>query len=317
MRIKAPLVFLLICISVRGDDEAIHQTYQPKENGPWFTGPLLAPSGYTTPPGQYNVEPYLYYKVDTGFYDSHGHPRSTPHLTSVRIQVPIKIGIMNRIDCQFSPQGFYREKQGEHSINIGDLPFSLGFQLLPAKISDPWPGIKLALKAVAPVGKYQKLNPSKEGTDAIGRGSWFPGASLTLAKLWDAGEGHFVEGRLAINYQFGTPLHVKGFNAYGGGPGTNGTIYPGNFFWIDSSIQYNLSQNWALACDLLFEHRNKDRFTGKGGEGNPSKEQLSIAPALEYNWSKNIGVIGGVWLTLSGRNTSQFMSGVIAINIHI
>src|SRR5579872_3298514 len=41
----------------------------PTVPGPWFTGPLLAPSALTIPPGHYNIEPYIYINANTGHYD--------------------------------------------------------------------------------------------------------------------------------------------------------------------------------------------------------------------------------------------------------
>ncbi len=321
--------FVVVCLMIlnplllKAADVAVHQTYIPV--APWFTGPLLAPSGYTTPPGHYNVQPYLYYTVDTGQYDQHWHTSSTSHFNSVSLEVQTKFGILSRLDFTISPKAFYQETQGQHTINVGDIPFGFGVQLLPAKITDPWPAIKLSLRANIPTGKYQKFNPDKLRTDAMGTGSWLPGVGLTFAKLWDLGANHFIEGRLGLNYQVGTPVHVKGFNTYGGGYGTDGTAYHGNIFWVDGSIQYNLTQNWALACDLFYNHRKHDRFSGNPGTLNgekasvtrPTSDQLSLAPAIEYNFSKNVGIIGGVWFTFAGQNASRFISGVISVNIFI
>jgi hypothetical protein len=50
--------------------------------------------------------------------------------------------------------------------------------------------------------------------------------------------------------------------------------------------------------------------------GGPSSSQYSLAPAIEYNWSQNIGLIGGVWFTVAGQNISQFNSIVIALNYY-
>jgi len=70
--------------------------------------------------------------------------------------------------------------------------------------------------------------------------------------------------------------------------------------------------------DIVYNHFNKTRFTGKTILPNtrPSAELFSIAPALEYNWNENIGIIGGTWLSLIGRNTASFTNAVIAFNIY-
>lgn len=318
--------YLILSSSIFADEELIHDIEVPKTFSPWFTGPLITTSGYTLKPGHYNIEPYLFFTVNTGNYDEDWHVSSIPNFYTTRLQIQTKIGIVNGLDFQFFPQVYYRATQGEHAINIGDLPIGLNIQLLMAQLKDPWPAIKLSLKANIPIGKYQHLNPSRKRTDVTGNGSWLPGAALVFGKLFELSEFHYLETRLAFTYQVGTPVHVKGSNFYGGASNTDGTAYHGNIFLINGAVQYNFTQEWVFACDLQYHHNNNNRFSGFAGTDfdgdaasvtHPSSEQWSIAPAIEYNWSKNIGVIGGVWFSFAGRNTSQFVSGVVALNIHI
>jgi hypothetical protein len=51
--------------------------------------------------------------------------------------------------------------------------------------------------------------------------------------------------------------------------------------------------------------------------GGPSIESLSLAPAIEYSWSANFGMIAGVWFTAAGRNSTVFANGIVAINVYI
>jgi hypothetical protein len=48
--------------------------------------------------------------------------------------------------------------------------------------------------------------------------------------------------------------------------------------------------------------------------GFPSSEQISFAPAIEYNFSSELGLIVGCWFTGWGRNSTQFRSGVINLD---
>jgi hypothetical protein len=287
---------------------------------------LIAPSGSTVLPGHCNVEPFLYYYVYNGRYDQDWKTYSVPNFYSTRLQIQLRMGLADRVAFQVYPQAFYNETQGQNYCNIGDLPLGFDFQLVKAKVKDYWPAVKLTLRATLPIGKHQHLHADKKRTDAIGLGSWQPSFTVTLAKLFHTAERHYLETRLVFNYVFGVPVHVKGLNTYGGGFHTRGTVHPGDTFFIDGALQYNLSQRWALACDLYYTHANHNRFSGKVGTSSsgsaavntaPSREQISLAPALEYNWSKNLGIIGGVWFTFAGRNSSRFATGVIALNIYI
>ncbi len=309
---------------VRADDEETHNV--PGLETLWFTGPLLSPPGYTVKPGHINIEPYTNVNVTTGTYNKHWKVESTNNFYNNVEQIQIRAGITKGLDFQIFPQVYFNKTKKEHYTGFGDLPIGLNIQLLTTSIADPWPAIKITLRATAPTGKYQHLNPNKKGTDAIGAGSWLPAGSLILAKLWNTSKAHFLESRLYINYQIGTAVLVKGLNSYGGAKNTKGFVYPGNVLTVDAAFQYNLSQNWALACDFYYSHSNKNRFSGNPGtlaDGtkakltSPSSQNWSIAPALEYNWSNNIGLIAGVWVSLAGRNSSEFANAMIALNIYI
>jgi len=303
-------------VSLRGEELSIHNL--DLKEAPWLTGPLLAPSGYTTPPGHFNVEPYLYFVANTGCYDAEWKSHSTPNFYSTYVQIQNKVGIVDGFDFQFSFFVYYNATEGKHYWNIGDMPIGFNVQLLKSYPEDPWPAMKLSLKANIPLGKYQHLNPAIKETDAIGAGSWLPSVAVVFSKLWNIVNIHYLEWRLSCTYQIGAGVHVKGFNSYGGSSETRGVVYPGNSLTVDGAIEYNFSQEWAVACDLVYTHINKNRFSGKGSAfmKTPSNEQWTLAPSVEYNWSENFGITAGPWFSFAGRNSLQFASGIVAVNIY-
>jgi hypothetical protein len=317
---------LIKTFPLAADEQASHQEHFPTTFTPWFTGPLIAPSGYTVRPGHFNIEPYLYHYVYNGSYNQEWKRVSAPNLYHTALQVQLKVGLAERMDFQIFPQAVYRKFQGSRYCNVGDWPLGFGFQIVKARINEYLPGIKLVLRASLPMGKYQHLHADKQRTDAVGTGSWQPSFSVVCAKLFNTARKHYLDTRLAFNYQFGVPVHVKGLNSYGGASNTRGTVHLGNTFTVDGAFQYNLTQRWDLACDLYYTHSNSKHFSGKSGTTSsgspavmtaPSSEQFSLAPAIEYNWSKSLGIIGSVWFTFAGRNSNRFTSGFIALNIYI
>lgn len=308
------------------DEETTHVLEFPANVTPWFTGPLISPSAYTVPQGHVSLEPYFYFFDHTGVYNNHWKAHSQPHFHSNQFQLKIKIGVLPYLDLHVYPQVFYNTTQGRHYFNAGDLPIGINFQLLRSQLKDPWPAMKLALRTNVPLGKFQHLRADRRRTDAIGSGSWQPAAGLVFSKLWHTSGIHFLEAFLSFNYQIGTRADVRGINTYGGAPNTRGTVYPGNVFTVDGAFQYNFTQRWAFTCDFIYQHNNKNRFSGKSGtlaDGNraamrrPSREQLSLAPGIEYSWSASLGVIGGVWFTYAGRNSSRYTTPIIALSIYI
>lgn len=292
---------------------------------PWFTGPLLAPSGHVIPVGHANIEPYVFANVNTGFYDSHWSSHDTKNFYNVNTQIPIQVGILPRVDFAFDPQFSWNHIDGASHWAYNDMPFAFDLQLY-YDTPDKWtPAIKLSFRAVAPLGKYQKLDPKDKGTDAGGGGTWSPGIGLTFSNLLHFTGVHFLASRLAFSYSVPNSVHVKGLNAYGGGHHTYGTVYPGPSFSADLGLEYTLARHWALALDVLYVHSNHTRFSGHKGKtdgvtnviGAPSSEQFSLAPAIEYNFNNNYGIIAGVWFSVAGRNTAEFINGVVAFNIFI
>lgn len=320
-----------------GIEEAPIEKAHP--NQPWFTGTLLCPSGYVVPKGYMNVEPYVFFTDTFGHYNGNWKPKSMPRFWSVNPYFPVWIGLTEKLDLQTSPQFYWNETQGRSATRFGDWPVTLNIQLIEEKEKKWWPAIKLILREVFPTGKYQKLNPNKLGTDATGYGAFTTSAGLAFSKLFHFQKIHFLNTRFFINFSVPSRVHVKGFNTYGGGVGTNGYVYPGYFITAIAGAEYSLTQNWVLAMDIFNIYTNKTRFKGKKGTGGsaagnplsgfetdttpgeatvgvPSSDTLSLAPAIEYNFSEWIGVIGGCWFSIAGRNTGQFVGGVLAVNFY-
>lgn len=317
-------MLLLICssVSAKGPEPDDGVTMQKNEQniGPWLTGPLLAPSGHTVPPGHVNYEPYVYWGIGRGKYNPDWHSERAPHKsTSVLVQPTFQIGVAKATEFDLAPQFYWNNTNGQAEWEWGDLPITLAFQILNDKKGAWWPAIKLRFAANVPFGQYQRLSAHKLGTDVGGTGNWSPAVGLVFSRLFHFYGTHYLAARYFISYSFSTPVHITDISTYGGVPGTHGTVYPGNSFQTDLGLEYTLSQNWALALDIFYGHTNKTRFSGHRNGATlkaPSKETISLAPAFEYNWSSNVGIIFGPWFTVAGRNSSDFIQWVGAINVY-
>ncbi len=293
---------------------------------PWLTGSLLTPSAYAVEKGHYNIEPYLYVTTRKGVYDASWKSHSTRQAAQITPQVYLEFGIWDHISFKAIPTASYTILSGQKSLQVNDLPIGFHFQLLLEQPGKWYPTIKFGLSENLPLGKYQRLDPHKKGTDSGGAGSFATTPELVFGRLFHFGNGvHYLNTRLSFSYTIPAPVHVKGWNTYGGGCGTRGKVYPGNLFSTFLGLEWTVTQHWALACDIVNLYQNKTRFSGHKGEsapgipnsvGGPSSNQISIAPAIEYNWSAGLGIIGGVWWTIAGRNTPEFVSGVIALNYY-
>jgi len=331
-RLSHPRIFLLLIalspVFLFAKKGTIEKT-EPVAS-PWFTGSLICPSANTIDAGSYNIEPYLYVTDNPAIYDNDWHANSIPPEWTIEAQIPVWVGLTNWCDIEFQPTLMWNHKQGGGGAwALGDILLQFDFQLwrdeLPHK---SWlPTIKFAIRESIPVGKYRNLNPLKRTADQGGYGTWATGAQLIFGRLFYFSGVHFLNMRLALQYNFYHSLvHVKGYDAYGGGIGANGKIRPGSDFAIDLGLEYSLSRHWALALDLVGYWQAKAKFTGYSGtnflRGTPTAVakaadiQYSIAPGIEYNWNENLGIITGAWFTVAGKQISEFYSFIFAVNYY-
>jgi hypothetical protein len=292
---------------------------KPKEEAftPWFTGPIIAPIGVVVPLGDVEFDNYLFFQIYTGAYNSNWEQVAADNFYVLSPQLLYYFGLTPWMDIEINPSFSYSFTQGRQSVQFGDFTAALDFQLY--KDDDFWfPGIKLTIGEVFPTGKYQNLNPDKLGTDQGGNGTFGTNLSLVLYKIYHLWDLYSMSVTFSNAYTFNTSVRVKGFNAYGGGIGTKGTVDVGNGFQSILSFEFSLNQNWNLSLDSIWTHIDGSRFTGQLGEDalmeNPSEESLSFCPAIEYGFSENLGITAGCWFSALGRNTQIFRNG--AINIY-
>jgi hypothetical protein len=219
----------------------------------------------------------------------------------------------------FTAQWQFNEQQGKHGNGFGDSTAGVGFPILVEGLHTP--AIRVTFTETFPTGRYQHLSSKKNGLDAAGAGSYQSSFGVRLGKLVFWSYKHPMNLRASFTYTVATPVRVHGFNTYGGGFGTKGTVRPGNSASANAAFEYSFTQRWVFATDLVYTWANATTFHGNPGTkadgtpasvGNGYNDQLSLAPALEYNPYANLNFIGGVWFDVYGKNTSKFISGIIS-----
>jgi hypothetical protein len=90
----------------------------------------------------------------------------------------------------------------------------------------------------------------------------------------------------------------------------------------DVGIEVSLTQRWVIANDIVYNAQNRTSYSGNPGTnaddsdaslGGGYSDNLNLSPAIEYNWNENLGVLGGVWFSVYGRNSGNFVSGVLSL----
>lgn len=289
---------------------------------PYYQGPLLTPSATMTAPGHGNVQGYVFV---TDNYASFNEDRKSvdfkSDLVTLNPQLLVTVGITDFMDGNIAIQGVENWQFHKSSGGFGDLSAGIGFPVLRQTVH--LPGIKLAVSETFPTGKYQHLNTNGLGLDAIGGGSFQTQIGLAISKLVLWRTCHPMNLRWFFGLRLPTSVEVEGFNSYGGGFGTDGRVYPGITFSADMGIEISITQRLVFCNDIVYSATQITRFCGDPGVdatgapasvGKGSSDNLSLAPGFEYSWTPDFGILGGVWFSVYGRNSLNFVSGIVSIS---
>jgi hypothetical protein len=289
---------------------------------PWYAGPIVAGSPTMMPPGEMNLQPYVYAIDNYASYNSENESVHKSHpLWQFQLQPVIQTGITTWMDIATAPTFTSNLRDGQSYTGVTDIPLILGFKILKQGV---WvPGIKVSVAETFPIGKYQHLSVKKEGTDSTGGGSWVTSFSFRIGKVLFWWTRHPMNTRLYLSYSIPSTVHVRSLNSYGGGYGTRGKVRPGNSFTADLGLEWSLTQRWVLATDVIYTVSARTKFNGYAGidpatgdlasVGGPSSYSFQLAPALEYNWNDSLAAIGGIWFTPYGRNSGNFINYVLSV----
>lgn len=284
------------------------------EYTPIFAGTQLAFYAENIPPAHISVNPYFTYLNRYGQYNSHWReePRKTIHDFSILLA--LETGLTEWLDLSLDLNGAYRRYGHKNSWVVGDTTLYLGFQL-SRDIKDHWtPDFRILLGETFPSGKYDRLSPSKGGSDIFGAGAYSTSLIVVIAKTF-YNLHHPYNINLNLYYTESTSVPLHGLSVYGGTSSTRGHAHPGSNITVNLALEYSLTQLWALGLDIHYIHQNRTQVKTPSKSYLPSFDQFSLAPCLEYSWSSNFSVGIGPWFTIAGRN-SQAFAGVLG-NIYI
>lgn len=307
------VTFLLICAST-----AIA--------GPWFTGPLLAPAGHTVPKGHINFEMYGLDVRANGHFNDNGKKVRTPLFQSIVGNPVFTYGVTDWMDVQALTPYVRNSTRGVNSEGYGDLTGVIGLQVMEQKESKWKPSLRFAISETFPTGKFEYLSPQLAGTDATGLGSYMTQLALNFQHLTQVFDTHYLRTRLSLTRLYSSKVKVHGLNSYGGVVDTDGQIATGIENDADLAFEFTLTQNWVAVMEGYVSEGKATRFNGilsLNNIGGPSVSigsgdffETALAPAIEYNFNEHIGLIGGVWFPLSGKNTSDYVAYLLALNAY-
>jgi hypothetical protein len=278
-------------------------------------GSLEAPAATVNAPGEISLEPSFGISNGRSSYGQNGQLVATRHPdVSLNPQFLIEAGVAERLQLSLSGQAVWNRDDGEWSSGFGDTLLGLNIALLDEAPDTLVPATRLDLQMTLPTGEYQRLDDENGGSDATGAGTYVLSLLLNTAKTFEFGE-HVIRPHACIAVDlYSSHVRVHDTNAYGGGRGASGSVSPGRSVTAYLSAEYALTQRWILALGAIYTRGARTTFRGDPGVqangapaivGNGRTELLTLAPAVEYSFSENRGVIVGLTFDLEGENASQ------------
>jgi hypothetical protein len=291
-------------------------------NDAWWTGPMLAPSANTLPKGHFLLEPYLYDVITDGFFNSHGKRVSAPHEHEIGSLTYLNYGLYNKFTVGLIPTFDYVEPSngpGSAGIGAGDLTLQAEYRLHLFGEGGWIPTVSLAVQQTIPTGKYDQLG--SRPSDGIGAGAFTTSPSLYTQTFFWMPNGRILRMRFNIVPAFSRQVSLRDVSVYGTSQGFRGFARPGASVFVDLAGEYSLTRHWVLALDATYRYQANTPVSGYNASNlapielnSGVSDALGFAPAIEYNWTRNLGVLLGVRLIPAGRNTSATVSPALAIN---
>ena len=280
-------IFILISCNISFAHENCE--WNPVSAGPvtTWTAPLCGK-------GKFVAQPFLFYNRTRGTFNNEGHYDSLPDgdkKSQYQQQLFMQYGLTEKleIDTQVVYQENFRRQNdaNAHSEGFGDSYAFLRYCLLAETGSLPHTALLFQTKF--PTGKYQRLDPDKLGTDAMGAtsggGSYDHGYGIILTKRIKP----FVFHADAI-YSFPLETNIDGVK----------TGY-GNYVNYDFGAEYFLTKGFNITLEFNGFLQGDKKQNGESSSGTDIR-YLTIVPGIGWSCDK-IQALLAYQRVLTGKNT--------------
>ncbi len=291
-----------------GDPPAVPLRQSPDDA--WWTGPMLSNSAATLPKGHALIESYAFNQIqgDTNLYGS---------LTYLLYGVTdsLTIGAKPMFGAASGPGGRLRG-------GIGDLTLTAQYRLTSPKAPPGKLTIAVSLQYSLPTGRYDRLDTQP----GVGLGSGVHATTLSLyaQQYFWLPNARIFRVRLNIASAWSDKARIDGASVYGTPAGFTGRASPGPRFDVGVSGEYSLTRNWVLGLDLVTSRTASIKVAGTAASAGgplstvrfdlPRSQSWGIAPAVEYSWKPNLGVLLAARFIPRGRNVPGSVTPAVAIN---
>lgn len=294
-------------------DDAADPPAVPLRQSPgdaWWTGPMLSNSAATLPKGHALIESYAFDQIQ-------GNSSLYGSLTY------LLYGVTDTLTVGAKPMfGAVPGRGGRLRGGIGDLTLSAQYRLTSPKAPPGKPTIAVSLQYSLPTGRYDRLDTHP----GVGLGSGVHATTLSLyaQQYFWLRNGRIFRARLNIASSWSDKARIDGASVYGTPAGFTGRASPGPRFDVGISGEYSVTRNWVLGLDLVTSRTACTKVSGTAASAGgplstvrfvlPRVQSWGIAPAIEYSWRPNLGVLLAARFIPRGHNMPGSVTPAVAIN---
>jgi hypothetical protein len=294
----------------------------------WWTGPMLANTAAIAAPGHFLIEPYVFDVIGVGRYDGAGVRRAAPRADGFGSLTYVVYGVADRLAIGMIPSaGFNTVRDGPSSAGPGLTDTSLLAQYGLTRFHEgSWmPATAVNVQETLPTGRYDRLG--NRPSDGLGSGVFTTMLSFYSQTYFWLPNGRILRMRCDVSQAFSSGAHVEDASVYGTAAGFRGSARPSSSLFVDAAWEYSLTRSWVLASDVFYRHGGNTRVTGtnlaaaNGVQHAPriqldsgTSDAFGLAPAIEFSWMPDLGVLLGARVIAAGRNTAATITPAVAIN---
>ena len=284
---------------------------------PWFSGSLLSFGAENPSQGKFFIQPYLYVTRLPGSYDKNSKFCSDRNTHQYQGILELEIGITKNVACELEVAQIHSYSKTQGTVNNGQIDLYLAFQIFKDKRHTWIPDLRMIVGELVPYGRFSHPNSSLTETIVSSAGASSTALILIYRKIFYG--KHPSNILLNVNYLIPRSFSVKGMTRLGGDENTRGIYKPGKEWEIDFVYEYKFNRTWGYVMDIFYQYQDQAGFHATKNPfaappSTSSSSNLSLAPALEYNFNSDLAFVIGAWFSVIGRNSAAFNSLVSTIS---
>lgn len=292
-----------------------------------FMGPLITSNPAGIPKGHVFVEPYLVRIDSDRYFDGEGRRHASDARNSAWLTVvPIAYGLGQRVTAQVNLSASRAETGSERSrgFRAGDTTAMVQYLLQAPNADGTRPAISASISQRYATGSYDRIdgNPLNAQGDGVQRTTF--GLGMQQVVWLPNGRPLRWRGQLSAS-PAPARVAINDHSVYGTPAGFRGNVAPGSLIGLSAAGEYSFSSQWVGVFEFTVSRQSDRQLSGyaPGADGSmqriderrPGSRNVTLAPAVQYHFSPNVGLIAGVEFTVAGRNTGSYINPQVALGM--